>query len=247
MSDEVKGAPAPQPVVNAEAGNAANIEQPISDIPQDLQGKTPHELADIIANQRDMINRQGNEVGELRSMVSQQITARETVPQFEAEDVDFYNDPERYIDRIMESKLRPFNNALHQQTQAQVKQRLDQEFPGWDKTVQDQGFTDWVKASPVRSQLFQAADRADYASAAELLGTWKQLSGVKESAARESEKAVSRDRKLRAVKSEKAGGQLDPRKIFNRVDLQQLKQRNPDRYNALLPDIKRAYAEGRVR
>lgn len=60
------------------------------DIPENLRGKTPAELAKIIADSQAFISRQGTEIGELRKMVEQiQSTAEQQYAQEMAPSVEF--------------------------------------------------------------------------------------------------------------------------------------------------------------
>ena len=234
-------------IVNApEAGNPAEVDAPVSDVPEHLQGKSPQELVDMYRNLESKLGEQSNELGQLRQFANAQIAAQEQQKAPE-EDVDFYADPEKYMQRAIDARLEPYNQVLRAQQQQAVKQRLDAEFPQWQETAKSEEFINWVKASKVRRDLFVQADASDYHAAAELFGTWNELGKTRSETQKAERKAVDRDRKLRAVKTEKGAGRIDPRKILYAADLRELKQTNPNRYQELLPDIKRAYAEGRVR
>lgn len=232
-------------LVNApEDGIPAAIETPEASIPEPYQGKTIEEVIQMHQHAEKTIGRQGEELGSLRSLAEQQIAAGSTP---EPESVDFYEDPEKAIERIIEQKLAPFNASLRAQNEAAVRERLTQNYPEWEATVKSDEFQNWVAESQVRTRLFVAANGNDWQSADELLGTWAKINGADKAAAKASSKAVDRDRKLRAAKTEKGASGIDPRKILSRADLRQLKQTNPTRYNELGPEIRKAYAEGRVR
>ena len=225
-------------------GNPAEIETPEASIPENYQGKSIEEVIAMHQNAEKLLGRQSEELGSLRSLAEQSITAGSTP---EAEPVDFYEDPEKAIERIIEAKLAPFNASLKSQNEAAVRERLDATYPDWEPTVKSEEFQNWVAESEVRTKLFVAANGADWKSANELLGTWAKINGSEKAAKKASTKAVDRDRKLRAAKTEKGSSGIDPRKILSRADLRTLKQTNPTRYNELGPEIRKAYAEGRVR
>jgi hypothetical protein len=227
-------------------GSASEVVAPVSDIPEQFQGK---EFADVVKMYQSLekkFGEQSNEVGQLRSLAEQQIMSPASSESV-SEDIDFYSDPESAVERLIDRKLKPYAEIATQQTQAAVQQKLNQEFPNWRETVADEGFQEWVGKSKVRADLFVKADSADYDAAAELFSTWSELNEVKGAKTQAAKAAVDRDRKLRAATTEKGSAGIDPRKILNRADLRNLKQTNPSRYRELEPDIMKAYSEGRVR
>ena len=237
-----------QPIVNApQEGNSAEVETPVSDIPADLQGKSAQELAQMFMEQKRMYGAQSNEVGQLRESLrvlsekvesSQQPVSREPV--------DFYEDPLAAVNQAIDAKMAPVNAMLQQQREAQTVQQLHASFPGWQDTAKDKAFQNWVAESQNRLNLWRAGNAGDYGSCAELFSTWQQLSEVKGQVQQAERKAVDRERKLRAAKTERGSAGLDPRKKHRASDLRALKQNNPERYTQLGPDIQRAYREGRV-
>ncbi len=228
-----------------EEGNSAEVTAPQSEIPEQFRGKSPEDLVKMYQNLEQKLGSQSEELGQLRKLAEQQIRERESSAG--SEDVDFFADPERAIEKMIRKHLSPYEEVVSKQREQAVVQRLDAEHPGWKDIAGAQDFQEWVAKSKVRTNLFVQANAADYDAANELLSTWKSLSGAKSESNDTARKAVERDRKLRAVSTEKGATGIDPRKILYREDLQSLKQKDPDRYQQLLPDITRAYQEGRVR
>ena len=114
--------------------------------------------------------------------------------------------------------------------------------------IKDTGFVDWVKGDPIRIELLQRADsQFDTAAADNLLGQWKQIKQVSESAT-SSEKVASKET-LKKVSTGGAKGSSEPpsRKIFRRADIINLMKTDIKRYQSMEPEIRQAYAEGRVR
>lgn len=228
-----------------EQGNPDAVTEPVDEIPENLQGKSAAELADMYQSLERKLGEQSGELGELRRALNQQQAPQ---PQQEAEaEVDFYSDPERYIRQVIAKELRPVASVVEGQQAKETERRLDAEFSGWKDTVKNSDFQSWVKKSKVRLNLWAQADVGDYDSAAELFSTWNDISGTAVKSQQKVEKAVQKDRKLRAARTEKGAPQIDGRQILKRVDLQELKRVNPDKYNALGPEIRKAYAEGRVK
>ena len=226
-----------------EQGNPDRVTESVDQIPDNLQGKSSAELADMYQQLERKLGQQSEELGQLRRLADQQVT----MPTQEPEEIDFYSDPEKAVERIIERKLGPVSSAVTQQQVKETERLLDSNHAGWRDTVQDKAFSEWVGKSKARMNLWQSADHGDYDSASELLGWWSDLNGQKQAAQVTAEKAVEKDRQVRRATTEKGGAKIDGRRVLSRADLQELRRTNPDRYNALLPDIRKAYSEGRVR
>jgi len=228
-------------------GNAAEVTTAQSTIPAEYQGKSVEEVAGMHQALQRKMGQMSEELGSLRQLADNRLlqpAAPEVVP---VED-DFYTDPLAAVERIIDRKLQPFQAVAESQSHEVTTKKLDAEFgPTWVDTAKDPGFQEWVAKSKVRTQLFMNADKFDYDSAAELLGTWGELGNAKAENTHRERKAVDRDRKLRAVSTEKGSAQIDPRKILSRADLRQMMQNDPNRYKELAPEIRKAYSEGRVR
>lgn len=230
-------------------GSGSNVEQPADTTPEALQGKSAAEIAEMYTNLERKLGEQSEELGSLRKLADTALLAEPkeaAAPSSEA-DGDFWSDPEGYIKRAIGEATKPVQEIGRKQQQEQATVRLNQDFPGWQDTVATKEFQDWVAKSKVRTRLFIEGDGGDFEAAAELFSTWGDINGSKQKGEAAKKEAVSRDRKLRAATTEKGSAGIDPRKILNRSDLQELRRTNPNRYNELLPDIRKAYAEGRVR
>ena len=120
--------------------------------------------------------------------------------------------------------------------------------PDFTEVVQDGSFGEWIGKSKVRQELFSRADRNfDFDAANELLTTWKERKQVVAQS-----QAVEQVQRKQAVKSASTGstkgsGEPASKKNYRRSDIIELMQRDPDRYQALAPEIMQAYAEGRVK
>ena len=229
-----------------EEGNPSEIEQPEASIPEQFRGKSTDDIIGMYQHLEKKLGQQSEELGSLRALAEQAVSA----PAKEGsstDDVDFFDNPEKAIERIVEQKLAPFNASLREQQQTAVRERLDQHYPGWETTAKSPEFETWVAGSKERTRLFVRANGADWDAANELFETWGKINASDSSSKKAATKAVERDRALRAAKTEKGSAGVDPRKILSRSDLRTLRQTNPSRYNELLPDIRKAYAEGRVR
>ena len=119
--------------------------------------------------------------------------------------------------------------------------------PDFQQIVQDAGFAEWVKQSPVRLSLYTKADSEfDFDSANELLSTYKALSNVKRQDQVKQAKQAT-DKALKSATVDTGGTGESSKRVYRRADLIRLRMTDPDRYNALENEIMAAYAEGRVK
>ena len=230
-----------------EEGSPSEVTEPVSGVPDKLQGKTAEEIAEMYTNLERQFGRQSQEVGQLRQAVDQALTAAGPQQVANEPEVDFYENPSAYIKAEVEKAIQPYRQSMNQTQNDVVVRKLNEKHPEWQETLKSKEFQDWVAGSKVRRQMFHTADSGDFDTANELFDLWSDIGKTKSQSEQAARKAVSKDRKLRAVASEKGAAGIDPRKILSRADLRALKETNPNRYNELLPDIKRAYIEGRVK
>jgi hypothetical protein len=173
------------------------------------------------------------------------------IPKAEPEkpkEVDFFENPQEAIRQQIENNPRVLAAEQYaKQVQAeQSRQRLMQIHPDVQQIVGDAGFQEWVKASRVRTQLFQQADNYDVDAAHELLSTYKELRGVRQRVVSEAEN-TARDKALKAAAVDSGGSGESSQKIYRRADLIRLKMRDPAKYEARSDEIMAAYASGRVK
>ena len=229
-------------------------------IPSKFAGKSQQEIIDSYTNLEKELGRKAQEVGELRKLsdsflqaeVSRQSNPQNNTP-LETEDnaeVDFFDDPNKAVNDMIEKhpRFQEFQQFQAQQAQAGAKAQLEQKHPDFTDVVQDKGFQEWVQDSPIRMQMFQAADSYNFDAANELLSNWKDRSMISKTQEVKQQAETNRKDALKAGSTESrsssassAGG-----KTYRRADLIRLKMENPSRYEALEDDIFAAYADGRV-
>lgn len=224
------------------------------ELPDKYKDKPVEELVRMHQEAEKLLGRQGAEVGELRKAVDDLLKTK--LDEFKGgnevedqeEDFDFYENPKEAVNRTLEKSetIQQMKQMLAQQQQAEVLKMIENKYPDYRDTIQDQNFVEWIKASKVRTELLQRADKYDLDAALELLGNWKELKGTVEKVKEVNEK----DRKLqRKAASTGGGGSSEPvsRKIYRRTDLVNLMRTNPRKYMANVEEYDRAYAEGRVK
>ena len=224
------------------------------DIPDKYKGKSVKEIVRMHQEAERAIGKQGSEVGELRRIVddfvrAQTVTKQQQAPVVE-EEVDFFTDPDKAIAKAIEKhpKVQQAEQLSAQMKKAEALANLKQAHPDFTEVVQDGSFAEWVNKSKVRQELFSRADRYyDFDAANELLTTWKERTQVVNQT-----KAVEQVQRKQAVKTASTGatkgsGETASKKTYRRADIIELMRRDPDRYEAMAPEIMQAYAEGRVK
>ena len=246
----------------AEPPKEVKAEPPVSeskddddDVPEKYRGKSAKEIARMHMEVEKALGRQGSEVGELRRIVDDFVKSQankkpdQNVNDEVEEDVDFFTDPQKAIDRAIAKhpKIREAEEVTSNMRKAEALANLKANHPDFQEIIASPQFAEWVGKSRVRQELFVRADqRFDTDAANELLSNWKERAQVVERT-----KAVEAKERNNAVKAASMGstqGSSEPasKKRFRRSDIIDLMTRDPDRYMALEPEIMKAYAEKRV-
>ena len=245
-------------VDNVEAEAETPTETP--EIPSKFAGKSTEDIIDSYTNLEKELGRKAQEVGELRKLSDsflQAEVARQHNPQdntpLEAKDnvsEDFFDDPNKAVNKMIENhpKFQQFQQFQAQQAQAGAKAQLEQTHPDFTNVLQDKGFQEWVQGSPIRMQMFQAADAYNFDAANELLTNWKDRSMISKTQEVKQKAEVDRKEALKAgtAESRTSSGSKGGGKTYRRADLIRLKMENPTRYESLQDEIYEAYADGRV-
>jgi hypothetical protein len=221
-------------------------------IPEKYKGKSAQEIIRMHQEAEKLIGKQAQEVGEVRKLadelLKQSLSNKPAATEVEPE-IDFFEDPQKAIRNSIDKH--PDVLAARQSAQEfkkmQIQQKLNQEHPDFGNIVQDPEFAEWVKQSPVRLGLYAKADgEFDYDSANELLSTYKQLKQIKTQQV-ETQGKETLKQNLKAVAVDTGGTGESSKRVYRRADLIRLRMSDPDRYEALEPEIMAAYAENRVR
>ena len=243
----------------AEAVDASEATES-SEIPSKFAGKSTEEIIDSYTNLEKELGRKAQEVGELRklsdSFLQAEVARTKQNPQDNTpletkdNDVDFFDDPNRAVNNMIENhpKFQEFQQFQAQQAQAGAEARLKQTHPDFTDVIKDTAFQEWVQDSPIRMQMFQAADAYNFDAANELLTNWKDRSMFSKTQAVKEKAEVERKEALKAgtTESRTSSGSSKGGKTYRRADLIRLKMENPSRYESLQDEIYNAYAEGRV-
>ena len=242
-------------------GEELVAEEPVveeeEELPSKYKGKSVAEIIRMHQEAEKLIGRQAQEVGEVRKLADDLIKRqlegnRAPVEDATKEDeIDFLDDPKQAISKAVDKHpaIAEARQQALQMKQMQIVQKLASSFPDFQQTVQDPQFTEWVTSSPVRLKLYNEANtNFDFDSAAELLGTWQQIRGTKAEATKAVPSTVKQERK-QSVKSaavDTGSVGVSSKKTYKREDIRNLMIRDPERYQAMQPELMAAYAEGRV-
>jgi len=230
-------------------------EEPQQDIPEKYQGKSMQDVVKMHQEAEKLLGKQSSEVGELRKVVDDFISAQlasQQAPeqQQEEDDTDFFTDPKQAVARAIENhpKIKEAEQYTTQYRKQSALSALQSKHPDMQQILNDSKFAEWVKASKIRSQLFVQADQGyDYDAADELFSLWKERAGVaKQTVAVEQQ---ARKQQLKAANTGTARGSTEGsrKKVYRRADIIKLMRDDPERYQALANEIMQAYSEGRVR
>lgn len=235
-------------------------EEPGFQIPKKFEGKGLEDVVKSYTELEKEFGRRNNEIGELRKLTDQllglqlaekeQKTTKETVPQRPSVDFDsLVENPNEAIDNVVGSnpKLRALEEKLIMRERQEALQRFEQKHSDWKDLVATSEFQEWVRSTKGRQRMFVEADsNYDYELADELFTMYKETAGVGMQEEAEQKKAT-RNKALKDAASEKGTSGKKASKVYRRADLIKLMQTDREKYQQLLPEIERAYAEGRVR
>jgi hypothetical protein len=232
------------------------VQEETADIPEKYRDK---DIKDIIAmhqNAEQLLGKQGQEVGELRKLVDDFIQSQsvnqKTAPVVDTEidDLDFFDNPKEAVAKMLENhpSVKQSKEMAIQLKQKEVLASLKAQHPDYMDIVTDPKFVDWVGKSKIRTRLLQEADKGyDFDAADELLSLWKERRDTINTTVN-AEKSARKDKVKTASSGTSSGSSERPsRKIYRRSDIIDLMRTNPQRYEQLMPEIRQAYAEKRVK
>jgi hypothetical protein len=227
--------------------------------PDKYKNKSVDDIIKMHQEAEKLIGRQAQEVSEVRKLADEllkrQLDTNKAVPEVDqnAPEIDFFENPQGAVKRAIESDpaVQEARQAALELKRMKAAQQLSAKHPDFSTVVNDSGFQDWVKGSKVRLDLYARADaNFDYEAADELLSTFKELRQVKSKAESTAIQEAGKQQKAQALKAagvDMGGSGEVSKKVYRRADLIRLKMTDPNRYEALQPEIMAAYAEGRVK
>jgi hypothetical protein len=243
---------------NEEATNLEETQEeiqeqpPQEEIPEKYQGKSTADIVRMHQEAEKLLGKQSGEVGELRKVVDNYIQTQldTTTPPEPDEDIDFFSDPDKAVERAINNhpKMKQAEAVTQQYQKQAAMTQLEKKHPDMSDVLQDSKFVEWIKASKIRTQLFAQADKQyDYEAADELFTNWKERQGVVAQTVANEKAERKTAIKTASTGNTKGSGEQQSRKVYRRADIIKLMQDDPDRYLSLSDEIMQAYQEGRVR
>ena len=242
------------PVEETQAPVEPEVEAPSEeDLPEKYKGKSASDIARMHQELEKRLGQQSSEVGELRRHFDDYVqsnVAQQSAPEV-VEEVDFFADPNAAMARAIDNHptLRQAQEVAAEMAKSQALAKLKVSHPDMNDVLKDEGFKEWVNGSSIRRGLYEQADtRYDFAAADELITLYKERQGIVKQTAK-----VERQHQKNEVKRASTGtARSNPegatsKKIYRRRDIIELMNSDPKRYEALLPEIMKAYEEKRVK
>jgi hypothetical protein len=232
------------------------------EIPEKYKNKSLDEIVRMHQEAEKLIGRQAQEVGEVRkladSLLKQQLEAKHDKQPEPAQEIDWFEDPQKAINQALESN--PVLRQLQEQQAIQVQRAafdaIEKTHPDFVSVAQSEDFQQWVAGSKARQRLYADANNYDVDSALELLDNYKSLRGLrqqKEETSKAADEALKktdsegRSKALKAAAVQQGGTGETGKPVYRRADLIRLRMQDPNRYESMADEILNAYAEGRVR
>jgi hypothetical protein len=232
------------------------------EMPEKYKNKSLDEIVRMHQEAEKLIGRQAQEVGEVRkladSLLKQQLEAKHDKQPEPAQEIDWFDDPQKAINQALESN--PVLRQLQEQQAIQVQRAaldaIEKTHPDFVSVAQSEDFQQWVAGSKARQRLYADANNYDVDSALELLDNYKSLRGLrqqKEETSKAADEALKktdsegRSKALKAAAVQQGGTGETGKPVYRRADLIRLRMQDPNRYESMADEILNAYAEGRVR
>ena len=221
------------------------------EVPEKFAGKSINDLVKMNLASEAMIGRQAQEVGDLRKTFDDfQRAQLVAAPKEPEEEVDFFTDPEKAMSKAIDAhpRMKQAEDMAQQYQKTTAMTVLQAKHPDAQTVINDEGFKQWIGASKVRTRMYQSADQQyDYESADELLSLWKDRQQLAQQTVKMEGQARSNQVRQGATGSARTSSEPPSRKTYRSSDLIKLQIQDPQRYDALQPELMKAYAEGRVK
>ena len=220
-------------------------------IPDKFKGKTKADIAKAYTELESFSGRRNSEYGELKRMNEELLQLR-TEKQAEPEPIavdDLLDDPSKTINSVVDKneRLARIERKLQQEELGRNKVAFEGKHPDWQDTMNNPDFASWVNATPTRQKMYEAADKQyNYEVGDELFTLWEDLRKVNATEAQQNRtNRIQGD--LKDASTETGLGATRGKKQYKRADLINLRIYQPEKYEAMEPEIRQAYAEGRVK
>lgn len=227
--------------------------EPTFEMPDKFKNKSAEEIAKAYLEVEKTIGRQGAELGQMRKYVDSLIQREIQAPTKAEEEKpveadDLLDRPEETIRNIIKKELQSVTKDLTATKQQLQFNEFVRKHPDYANVAQSPEFMDWVQSSERRQNKYQSANYdMNLEDADELLSDWKELQSFREQKAAEAES--KRKKALREASAERGAGEGSSgsgKRKFKKSDLRKMRMYEPDKFDAMQPEIIAAYRDGRV-
>ncbi len=229
-------------------------------IPARLKGKPLSQVYKEFAGLEKNYSVIGNELGEARKLLRMRLEqdlkntgapGKDDVEPDPTDD-DFDANPRDAVRRMVKKATEPLEKAVATAEQRATMIEFDKRHPGYQDEAASSEFQEWVKASPFRTRMFQAASAFDLEAAEDLFSEWEARKATATADADETSPAEQKRTAIRRNRTETGGagksvGGKGGKPIFKSTELMRLYNTDRERYNSMSEEIRSAFAEGRVR
>lgn len=245
---------AEEPVEEQQTSEAATEDD---EIPDKYRNKDVKEIIAMHKNAEQLLGKQGQEVGELRRIVDDFISSQSVKEKQQAhnaleefDETKFFENPKESIEHLLNNhpSVKQSQQLASQLYQQSALAKLKAQHPDFEQVVSNQDFLGWVEKSKIRTRLLHEADKKyNFEAADELLTLWKERQAVVNDTVKTEQSQRKKQVKSASSGTSKGSGESPSRKIYRRADIIDLMRKDPQRYRTLMPEIRQAYAEGRVK
>lgn len=232
---------------------------PAFEMPEKFVGKSLEDVVKSYQNVEKALGNKSNEVGELRKLTDQILLnqasqgAQKTETHEDINDDvgfdDFIDDPRVAVNKVLDTnpRIQKLEKELEENAAVVSRKALHAVHADADEVVASPEFQAWVLERPTRGRMLQEAHvNRDVDTASDLLDMFKTTRKAATENAVDERNAIAKG-DLKKATVEKGNVPNTKKKIYKREELIQLKITNPQRYEAMRPEINLAYAEKRVK
>lgn len=226
-----------------------------------FEGKSPDELIDMHVNLEKVLQRQGNELGQVRKIVDQQTQLIQTKllgntnsPEVKPVPVTaetLLNDPSTTVRTVVAPEIQKTNDRVDQLELSMRKSDFETKHTSYVQDLNNPEFQEWVLGSKTRANLLQKLNNYDFDAGTELWDIWSEHTQAKQATEQARKTRVKDATTVKVGSTEPVG-----KPVYSRAKLAELQMRalNGDmaakaRWEdpAFQSEYQSAYAENRVR
>lgn len=236
-------------------------------IPPKFAGKSMEDVIQAYSELESEFGRRGNEVGQLRRLTDELLGLQQAKREAESAKAptrqkitsdQLFDDPDATITDLAkqaaDERAAKSDERIAQLELRAVEEAFDKKHPGFRDKLTDEDFLNFVRESSYRQNLIYRAAQNDWGAADELFIAYEDAQKYRQPSPPVQDSKVAQAKSASLVKSggSSASGvvprQGDGKKIYSRLELINMRIRNPEEFDARYNDeFLPAYMEGRVK